>query len=122
LNKLGDLPNAYGGRDIFGGKVDKGFAEMKLAGVDGPTVSLDIIDINRQSSETTMDRYKGYYSAVNIKAQNTVSIGSDQSDKPYRIALDTTKQRDIVIAGIHVTFVEVQAYSVLYTLQDVQPQ
>ena len=47
LNKVGDLPNAFGGRDIWGGKVDKGFAEMKLAGIEGQTLILDVMDINR---------------------------------------------------------------------------
>lgn len=41
LNKTGDLPNAFGGRDIWGGKVDKGFAEMKLVGIEDQTVVLD---------------------------------------------------------------------------------
>ena len=35
LNKLGDLPNVVGGRDIYGGKVDRGFAEIKLVAIDG---------------------------------------------------------------------------------------
>ena len=124
MNKSGDLPNVVGGRDIYGGKVDKGFAEMKLAGVEGQTVVLDIVDLNRQSSETTMDRYKPFQrnAAVNVEVQNTVSSGTDQSANPYRIALDTTKQRDIVISGIRVSFVEVQPYSIRYTLQDTQPQ
>ena len=27
LNKTGDLPNAFGGRDIWGGKIDKGLGK-----------------------------------------------------------------------------------------------
>src|SRR5712691_9334026 len=56
LNKLGDLPNAFGGRGIWGGKVDKGFAEVRLAGIEDQTLLLDVIDVNRHSSETTMDK------------------------------------------------------------------
>jgi hypothetical protein len=55
LNKVGDLPNAFGGRDIWGGKVNKGFAEVKLVGIEDQILLLDVMDINRQSSETTMD-------------------------------------------------------------------
>ena len=55
LNKTGDLPNAFGGRDIFSGKIDKGFAEMKLAGIEGTVLVLEIIDVNKHSPETTMD-------------------------------------------------------------------
>ena len=123
LNKVGDLPNAFGGRDIWGGKVDKGFAEMKLAGIEGQALVLDIIDVNRQSTESVMDRYKPFQQnkGVNIDIQNTIVMGSQQSPRPYRINLDTTKQRDIVISGVRVTFVEVQPYSIRYTLEDVQP-
>lgn len=123
LNKVGDLPNAFGGRDIWGGKVDKGFAEMKLAGIEGQTLMLEVIDVNRQSSETTMDRYKPFQrnAVVNVDVQNTIVMGSEQSPRPHRINLDTTKQRDIVISGVRVTFVEVQPYSVRYTLEDLQP-
>lgn len=122
LNKVGDLPNAFGGRDIWGGKVDKGFAEMKLVGIEGQTLVVDVIDVNRQSTETVMDRYKPFQrnAVVNVDVQNTIVMGADQSSRPYRINLDTTKQRDIVISGVRVTFVEVQSYSVRYTLENLQ--
>ena len=51
LNKLGDLPNAFGGRDIWGGKVDRGFAEMKLVGIEDQTLILDVVDVSRQWSK-----------------------------------------------------------------------
>jgi hypothetical protein len=40
LNKKGDLPNIYGGRDVYGGKVDKGFAEVKLRSIRGTILDL----------------------------------------------------------------------------------
>ena len=124
LNKLGDLPNAFGGRDIWGGKVDKGFAEVKLVEIDDQTLVLDIMDINRQSSETTMDRYKPFQrnAAISVDVQNTVTLGPGEVPKPYRIRLDSRKQQDIVISGVRVKFLEVQPYSVRYTLEDLQPQ
>jgi len=124
LNKQGDLPNAYGGRDIWGGKVDKGFAEMKLVGVENRTIILDVVDISRQSSETVMDRYKPFQQrgVVNVDVQQTVDVSSSAAIIPTRIRLDIEKQRDIIISGIRVNFVEVQPYSVRYTLEDLQPQ
>jgi hypothetical protein len=124
LNKLSDLPNAFGGRDIYGGKVDRGYAEMKLAGIEDQTVILDIVDVSRQSSETTMDRYKHLIrpGVVNVDIQQSLSVGGSPGPSPARIHLDTKKQRDIVISGIRVTFVEVQPFSVRYTLEDLQPQ
>ena len=124
LNKIGDLPNAFGGRDIWGGKVDKGFAEMKLVGIEEQTVVLDVIDVNRQSSETTMDRYKPFQrsAVVSVDVQQSVTLGPGETSKPYRIRLDTRQQQDIVISGIRVKFIEVQPFSVRYTVEDLQPQ
>lgn len=124
LNKVGDLPNAFGGRDIWGGKVDRGFAEMKLIGIEDQTLILDVVDVSRQSSETTMDRYKPFQQkgVVNVEVQQSVTPGFGQGSIPTRIRLDTRKQRDIVISGIRVNFVDVQPYSVRYTLEDLQPQ
>ncbi len=122
LNKVGDLPNAFGGRDIWGGKVDKGFAEMKLADIDGDILTLEVLDINRQSSETTMDRYKPFQknAMANVDVQTSISIGSQDSPKPYQVRFDTKKQKDIIISGIRVTFIKVQPYSVQYRLEDIQ--
>jgi hypothetical protein len=124
LNKIGDLPNAFGGRDIWGGKVDKGFAEMKLADIDGTVLTLEILEINRQSSETVMDRYKPFANrnaAVSVGVNNTINIGNQEQPRSYVVKFDTARQREIVIGGIRVTFSEVQPYSVQYSLENVQP-
>jgi len=124
LNKIGDLPNPFGCRDIWGGKVDKGFAEVKLVGIEDRTLLLDIVDVNRQSSETTMDRYKPFNrsAVVSVDVQQSTKLGADETPKPNRVRLDTSKEQDIVISGIRITFIEIQPYSVRYTLEDLQPQ
>ena len=123
LNKTGDLPNAYGGRDIWGGKIDKGFAEIKLAGIEGDVLVLEVTDINKHSSETVMERYKPFQNrnaAINVDTGDTITVvGQDQ--KPHVIRFDTTKQKDIVISGVRVTFSDIQPYSIGYTLENVQP-
>ena len=123
LNKSSDLPNAAGNRDILGGKIDRGFAEIKLAGIEQDTLIIDVVDFNRQSAETTMDRYKAFQQAgvVNVDVQQSVSSGTTQTIAPSRIRLDTRKQREIVISGVKVIFLEVHLYSVSYWLQDLQP-
>jgi hypothetical protein len=124
MNKLSDLPNAYGGRDIWGGKVDRGYSEIRLVEISGDTLVLDVVDINRQSSETTMDRYKPFATAAGVAdvdvSQNVYVQTRDGESAPYRVRLDTSVQRDFVIAGIRVTFLEVQPYSVRYTIDDLQ--
>ena len=124
LNKKGDLPNAYGGRDIWGGKIDKGFAEIKLVSINGTVLGLEIFDVNKDSSETTMDRYDPFGNKnadINVDVDTNVTIGNTPQPKSYFVSFDTAKQKDIVISGVRVTFLEVQPYSIKYTLDDVQP-
>ncbi len=125
LNKTGDLPNAFGGRDIWGGKVDKGYAEMKLLAIDGSVLTLAIVDIDKQSTETVMDRYKPFQNrnaAVAVNVENKVNIGAQPLEAaPSVIKFDTSKQKEIVVGGIRVAFLEVQPYSVQYMLRDVMP-
>ena len=125
LNKTGDLPNVVGRRDIWGGKVNKGFAEVKLVGIEGSVLVLEITDVNKQSSETTMDRYKPFQnqnSVVNVDVNTTVTNGNGEQYKPQVIRFDTQKQKEIVIAGVRVSFLDVQPYTVTYRLEDVQAQ
>ncbi|WCJ60250.1 hypothetical protein NXS98_03735 [Fontisphaera persica] len=43
-------PNAFGGRDIYGGKVDKGYAEVKLRAIrEGRYLDLLVFDVSRDS-------------------------------------------------------------------------
>tara|TARA_Y100000031_G_scaffold7960_1_gene9019 strand:- start:1869 stop:2399 length:531 start_codon:yes stop_codon:yes gene_type:complete len=127
LNKTGDLPNVYGGRDFWGGKINKGFAEMKLAGIEGSVLVLEIIDVNKHSSETTMDRYNEYMpfkqnAVINVDVVNTTTIGNQQQAKPYIVRFDTDKQSDIVISSIRVIISEVQPYSIQYSLESMLMQ
>jgi len=119
LNKFGDLPNVVGGRDIFGGKVDRGFAEVKLVGIEGETLVLEVLDVSRGSTETTMDRYKPFQRGITVTVDVSVSIESNQP-RPVRLRLDTTKQQELVISGVRVRFLEIQPYSVSYSLEDLQ--
>ncbi len=120
LNKIGDLPNAFGGRDIWGGKTDRGFAEIRLAAIDGTVLSIEVLDVNKNPTETVMDRYKPFQNrnATNVDVSTSVSLGDQSGFRPYLTKLDTAKQREITVAGIRVTFTDVQEYSVQYTIED----
>ncbi len=122
LNKTGDLPNAFGGRDIWGGKVDKGYAEMKLLAIDGSVLTLEIVDIDKQSAETVMDRYKPFQNPNAVNVENKINIGTQSPEAvSSMIKFDTAKQKEIVVGGIKVSFLDVQPYSVQYMLFDVMP-
>ena len=123
LNKQGDLPNAYGGRDIYGGKVDKGYAEVKLRAIrEGRYVDFVVFDVSRNSSETVMDRYKPFgNSLARLDVSQTVNIGGTAGDLGLPVTVDTAREKEYVLSGIRVTFVEVRPSSVVYTLEDLQP-
>ena len=57
IERSGDLPNAFGGADIWGGKVDQGFLELRFAGVaDDGRIVLRLTDVETRSNETTRHR------------------------------------------------------------------
>ena len=119
MSKSADLPNALGGKDIFGSKVDKGYAEIKLVGIEGSVLVLEIIDTNLQSTETAWDRnmmYKAYKTVTGDKTDT-----KQEQPKSNILRFDTAKQKEIVISGVRVSFLDVQPYSVSYALQDTQP-
>ena len=118
LNRTSDLPNVLGKADLFGGKVSKGYAELKFLGVNekGELV-LQVIDVNLSSSETTMDRYRPR-PAVDV--HQSVNIGTTSTPESTTFAFDPKKQSELVVAGIKVRLVDVQPYSVSYVVQDSQ--
>ena len=72
-----------------------------------------------------MGRYKPCQNrdaAVAVNVENNVNIGTQPLEAaPSVIKFDTSKQKEIVVGGIRVTFLEVQPYSVQYMLRDVMP-
>ena len=115
LNRSADLPNVFGKADLYGGKVDKGYAELKFLGFsDKGELVLSIQDINKSSTETTMDRYK----ENQIKVETNVDVLTSEGKNETKFTLDTEKQSEIIIAGIKVIFTKIQPYSVSYVLED----
>ena len=118
LNRSSDLPNAFGKADLFGGKLDRGYAELRFLGVNEKgELLLSVTDINKSSSETTMGRY-GNRPAVQV--QTNVAVGSSSVPEVTRFSFDPRKQKELIIAGVRVVFVDVQPYSVSYRVEDTQ--
>jgi hypothetical protein len=58
IEKSRDLPNVYGGADIWGGKVDEGYMRLSFSGLtDEGLIILRRQDVEIQSDATTMSRY-----------------------------------------------------------------
>lgn len=118
LNRTSDLPNVIGKADLYGGKVNKGYAELKFRGVnDKGELILQVTDANLSSSETTMDRYRP---GPVVDVRQSVNIGSRDTPESTTFAFDPRKQNELVVAGVKVRFVNVQPYSVSFIIQDTQ--
>lgn len=122
LNRRGDLPNAFGGRDIYGGKVDKGYAEVKLRGIrENKYLDLIVFDVSRDSTETTMDRYKPFdKSLVRVNVSQTVNINDDAGNQGLLVTVDTSLEKEFILAGVRISFLEIRPSSVVYTLEDLE--
>lgn len=129
-----DLPNAFGGADIWGGKVDRGFLELRFQGVteDGK-IALRLTDIETQSNETTMSRYGVGHSTMS--ATTTVTPygtayttgtgfyisppkGSTQYLPPNttEFLFDPSKESSLTIKNVTVVFLEAKPYSLTYKI------
>ena len=65
--KQKDLPNAFGKADLWGGKVDEGFIELKYLGeVDENKFALGLKEVSIVSNETSMSRYGSGISTLNV--------------------------------------------------------
>lgn len=76
MDRKSDLPNDFGGRVIYVGKIDRGYAEVKLVGVSGNVVKLRVLDYHTNSDETTMSRY-GNRSLVDVRQNVTIGARGD---------------------------------------------
>lgn len=122
LNKVGDLPNAVGGRDIWGGKVGLGYSEAKLLSIHGAELTLAVTDVDQQSTETVMDRYKPFANRaalVSVDVTNQVNIGgSEHGVRPSIVKFNSAQQRELVLGGVKLSIIAVEPYSVRYTIED----
>lgn len=85
VTRSSDLPNAVGKADIWGGKVNRGFLELRYQGVreDGLLVFY-LKDIETLSNETTMSRYgASSYTTVNATSYgNSVYATATTYERP----------------------------------------
>ena len=60
VQRTSDLPNAFGKADVFGGKVNRGYTELRYQGLapDGRLI-FRVTEVETESTETTMSRYGG---------------------------------------------------------------
>ena len=78
LDRTSDLPNVLGGADIYGGKIDGGYSEVRLIGVEAELLIFESVDIFKNSTENTLQRYVNLDQGTN---NTTVNIGNSDINK-----------------------------------------
>jgi hypothetical protein len=133
IERSRDLPNLFGRPDIFGGKVDQGFVELRFAGVaDDGRLILRLTDVEIRSNETTMSRYGGGHATVTAPTSGSWTTASGVYIPPPKsqtvvlqpntieFLYDTTKG-PLVVEGLEVTFVDSSPQGVTYRLRGLRP-
>ena len=91
VTKQSDLPNAFGKADIFGGKVDAGYTELRFMGLtEEGAIIFRLTDIDIESNETTMSRYGSSSTTVN---SNTTANATVVGNSAYGSASTNTTIR-----------------------------
>jgi len=75
IHKQRDLPNVFGKADLWGGKIDEGFAELRFMGIteDGKVI-FRLTDIDIQSNETVFTRYGVSRSTIHSNTNANASV------------------------------------------------
>lgn len=129
VQKSSDLPNAFGKADIFGGKVNRGYTELRYQGLapDGRLV-FRVTEVETESSETTMSRYGGSTSTLNAQRYgNSVYATVTTYDAPRgsterlppnttEFAVDPSKAKEFEVGGVKVSVVSADETSITYRL------
>lgn len=129
VQRSSDLPNAFGKADVFGGKVNRGYTELRYQGLapDGRLI-FRVTEVETESNETSMSRYGGSTSTLNaqrygnsvygtVTTQNAPQ-GSTERLPPNttQFALDLAKTKEFTIGGVKVNVLSADETSLTYQL------
>ncbi|EHY0954968.1 peptidase [Vibrio cholerae] len=118
-----DLPNAFGKADIYGGKVNTGYSELRFQGLtEDNKIIFRFMDVNIHSNENVFTRY-GKNTAT-ISENNFGGLTMVSNSKPEaqisQLPPNTTEflfpveQKQLSISGYNVEIISVTPYSLTY--------
>lgn len=132
IDRSTDLPNAFGKADIFGGKVNRGYTELRYQGTRDNKLIFRLTEVETYSNETTMSRYGGDTTYVDsssrlrgnrIQTTGTITTvpgaqGSTEALPPNttEFLFDPTKKKEITISGVRVIIIDHDEHSLRYML------
>ena len=120
LERSSDLPNAFGGADIYGGKIDNGFSQVVFSGAENRDLNFTLEDVFINSTDTTMDRYKdlmavpGNNSTVVTLNNNESSSINTQNSNKIQINLDLNQT--IAVSGYLIKITSFDGVNLRYTI------
>ena len=117
LDKQSDLPNVYGKADVYGGKVNRGYTEVKLLKIkEKRYVTLLVSDLSLQSTETVMDRY---VNPGSTNVNTNVNIGTNGSGTGgIPVEIDTEEESIYTVSGVSIEITNIRGSSIDYVLFD----
>lgn len=134
LKRTSDLPNAFGKADLWGGKVNRGYVELRYLGLaDDGRLILRLTDVETESTETSMSRYgvgrstyTGTYNPTGSGSGTVTGSGiyiPPREGRTERLPPNTTeflfdtRLNPLVIGNIEITFLDASRYDVKYRLR-----
>jgi hypothetical protein len=129
VQRTQDLMNAFGKADVFGGKVNRGYIELRYQGLteDGRLV-FRLTEVETESTETTMSRYGGSTSTINaqrignsvygtVTTYNTPrGITNHLPPNTTEFAVDSKKNKEFIVGGVEVQIISFTEIYLAYKL------
>ena len=122
LERSSDLPNAFGGADIYGGKIDNGFSQVVFSGAENTLLNFTLEDVFMDSTDTTMDRYKDLVvvpannsTVVNVKSSESSNVNTQNS---RNIEIDLNLNDTIAISGYLLKIISFDGVNLRYTISE----
>ena len=113
IERSQDLPNAFGGRDIYGGKIALGYSELRFRGISSEgRAQLRSTDLRVQSAESTMTRYGA--------GGPLPTLDQTRSESPLEVAdfvLDLDQSDELEFYGYRVRVRSVATHELVYDLE-----
>ncbi|MGR5282707.1 peptidase [Photobacterium damselae] len=123
ISKTKDLPNAFGSADIYGGKVNTGYSDLRFMGLSSnKELIFRFTDIVIDSNETTMSRYG--VNVTHVNSDNWGNLTATTYSKPtsstYQLPPNTVEfkvpkdKKTLPINGYTVQILNANEYSIEY--------
>lgn len=123
ITKTKDLPNAFGKADIWGGKVNTGYSELRFQGLtEDNKIVFRFMDVNIHSDENVFTRYGRNTSTVSANDFGGLTVVHNNKPEATisQLPPNTTEflfpieDKKLSIGGYTIEIISVTPYSLMY--------